>query len=70
VAGRRSGTGGASQCVSQRLARAKREVKEGERRDGVVRGCCRWLFIGRGRELMHWVMAASGGGIDGQPFRP
>jgi hypothetical protein len=28
------------------------------------------FFIGRGRELMHWVMAASGGGTDGQPFRP
>jgi hypothetical protein len=27
-------------------------------------------FIGRGRELMHWAMMASGGGIDGRPFQP
>jgi hypothetical protein len=27
-------------------------------------------FIGRGRELMHRAMTASGGGIDGRPFHP
>jgi hypothetical protein len=35
---------GEGQCAGERLARAKREAKEGVRRGGAVRGCSRWLL--------------------------
>jgi hypothetical protein len=38
------GNGSDSWCASERLARAKREAKEGARRGGAVRGCSRWLL--------------------------
>jgi hypothetical protein len=41
---RDDGDGGGSRCAGERLARAKREVKEGVRREGVVWGCSRWLL--------------------------
>jgi hypothetical protein len=36
--------GGGSHCADERLARAKREAKEGVRRGGAIRGCSRWLL--------------------------
>jgi hypothetical protein len=41
---RDDGEGGGSQCAGERLARAKRVVKEGVRRGGAVRGCSRCLL--------------------------
>jgi hypothetical protein len=38
------GNFGGGWCASERLARAKREAKEGARRGGAVRGCSWWLL--------------------------
>jgi hypothetical protein len=58
------GNGGGGRCASERLARAKREVKEGARRGGTIQGCSRWLLYCGGGSSCAERRRGTGGGID------